>query len=89
MGIKRVTAGYYAPVAVALNFSLIFIFIESASYNLNNEKIKLFLVKETSVQQEKQTREILERIPTNVLLVSDGKVLFKNNQSNVLVSETC
>jgi hypothetical protein len=80
---------WYSGVLPLLPLIFIFvictIFFEAHCYHVNKEKVKLFLEMETSKRQEKQTYAILHNIPTNVIVLYDSNVIFKNRNAESLI----
>ena len=69
------------------NFVMILAFFEAHCYIMNEEKVKLFLAKDLSERQERQTHSILHNAPTNVMVISDNKLKFNNKHAEKLIKE--
>jgi hypothetical protein len=89
MAFKRWTSGDSPLLPVLYNFFLCTVFFEIHCYNMNREKVKLFLKKEKCKQKERQKQAILQNIPTNVLVLRDNKVVFKNKHADSLIENIC
>lgn len=91
--IRRVQNGLATLLPTLFNWTFLMIQYELLSYSINEEKVIIFLEKEKHKQQEKQTRQILQSIPTSILIVQDGTILFKNlacdNLIDSLSKELC
>jgi hypothetical protein len=85
MVIRRWTARDAELLPILYNYILVYTFYEFHSYNLNVEKVKLFLEKEASKQKEQQKHTILHNMPTNVIVFHEKKAIFMNKQANELV----
>ena len=51
--------------------------------------VELFLEKEMVKKQEEQFKTILHNIPTNVMVISDSKIVLKNRHSENLIKNVC
>ena len=85
MSLRKWASGDTELVPPLYNFILLILFHEVHCYNLNVEKVKLFLEKEANKMKERQKHVILQNMPTNVLVLSDFKVVFKNNHADCLI----
>ena len=63
--------------------------LECFSYKQNERMVQLFLEKEMVKKQEEQFKTILHNIPTNVIVVCDLKIVFKNRHSENLIKKVC
>jgi hypothetical protein len=63
--------------------------LECFSYKQNERMVQLFLEKEMVKKQEEQFKTILHNIPTNVIVVCDLKIVFKNRNSENLIKNVC
>lgn len=89
MSFRRWLAGDSTLLPVLFNFFTCTILFEGHAYNLNKQKVELFLEKEKIKKQEEQTQKILQHIPTNVLMISGSKVVFKNKYCENLIQSVC
>jgi hypothetical protein len=87
MAFRRWSSDSAELLPVLFNVVLIATIFECHSYIMNEEKVKLFLAKDFSEKQEQQTRAILQNIPTNVMVVSDSKLKFKNKHADKLLDD--
>lgn len=89
MSFRRWLSGDSALFPVLFNFFTVTILLEGHAYNLNKQKVELFLEKEKIKLQEEQTQKILHHIPTNVVVVSNSAIVFKNRHCENLIQHVC
>jgi hypothetical protein len=87
MVFRRWSADQAAILPMVFNLFLVVTIFECHSYIMNEEKVKLFLAKDFSEKQEQQTRAILQNIPTNVMVVSESQLKFKNKHADKLLDD--
>ena len=89
MGFRRWLAREVLLMPMLFNLFTTTILYEAHAYNLNKQKVELFLEKEKIKRQEEQTQKILQQIPTNVMVISDSQVVFKNQFCENLIQAVC
>ena len=78
LSFRQWKSGVLPLLPLVFIFVICTVFFEAHCYHVNVEKVKLFLEKESSKRQEKQTYAILHNIPTSVLVLNENKIVFKN-----------
>ena len=73
IGLRLFLSKKRSVTSLCYDFLLYIVLIESICYYINAEKVKLFLEMTKSSYQEKQTCEILQSIPSSVMVINDEK----------------
>lgn len=73
IGLRLFLSKKRSVTSLCYDFLLYIVLIESICYYINSEKVKLFLEMTKSSYQEKQTCEILQSIPSSVMVINDEK----------------
>jgi hypothetical protein len=80
-------SGQVTLEAVMFDFLLNTLLIEYICYYLNHQRLKLFLEKERSNYKSKQTQDILNAIPTSVIVFRAMKRVFQNDHATELIKD--
>ena len=70
LAIRTIFTGQNEALAALLTVVMAVTAVETNFYFYNLEKVKLFLTKEEIHRRERQTHEILQNMPTNVMVVT-------------------
>ena len=89
LSLRRWLSGTSDLLPVLFNWITTTSLVEAINYTVQRNKIDLFLDKEMIRKQEEQFKTILHHIPTNVMVIFDSKIVFKNLHCENMIKCVC
>ena len=89
MSLRRWLSEESQLLPVLLNWIMTTSLVEGFNYTVQRNKVDLFLDKEMIRKQEEQFKTILHHIPTNVMVIFDSKIVFKNLHCENMIKCVC